>query len=113
MITLTVVLLVVALVLFVLATIGTPSPPRFNLMAAGLAFCVLAMLGGTVRAQERLPLYPPGPNHQGVPSYERDNYPRWCRHYDLRDYVSDRRQCGQDWDCVRRVNRKARICGLR
>jgi hypothetical protein len=47
----TVVLLVVALVLFVLCTLNTPSPPRFNLLAAGLAFCVLAMLAGTVRAQ--------------------------------------------------------------
>jgi hypothetical protein len=44
----TVVFLVVALVLFVLATLNTPSPPRFNLLAAGLAFCVLAALAGTV-----------------------------------------------------------------
>jgi hypothetical protein len=45
---LTVVLLVVALVLFILAALGTPSPPRFNLLAAGLAFCVLAALAGNV-----------------------------------------------------------------
>ena len=46
-----IILLVVALVLFVIATIGVPSPPRFNLLAAGLAFCVLAMLAGHVKAQ--------------------------------------------------------------
>jgi hypothetical protein len=44
----TVILLVVALVLFVLSTLGAPSPPRFNLMAAGLAFCVLAALAGNI-----------------------------------------------------------------
>jgi hypothetical protein len=44
----TVILLVVALVLFVLCTLGVPSAPRFNLLAAGLAFCVLAALAGTV-----------------------------------------------------------------
>jgi hypothetical protein len=44
----TLVLLVVALVLFVLCTLGVPSAPRFNLLAAGLAFCVLAALAGNV-----------------------------------------------------------------
>ena len=29
--------IIAALVLFILATVGVPSPPRFNLMAAGLA----------------------------------------------------------------------------
>lgn len=47
----TVILFVVALVLFVICTIGVPSPPRFNLMAAGLAFIVLALLATSVHAQ--------------------------------------------------------------
>lgn len=40
------ILLVAAFVLFVLATIGVPAPPRFNLMAAGLACWVAAQLFG-------------------------------------------------------------------
>jgi hypothetical protein len=36
--------LIFALVLFILASIGVPSPPRFNLEAAGLAFLAAAML---------------------------------------------------------------------
>lgn len=40
------ILLVAAFVLFVLSAIGIPSPPRFNLMAAGLACWVLAELIG-------------------------------------------------------------------
>lgn len=40
------ILLVAAFVLFVLATIGVPSPSRFNLMAAGLACWVGATLFG-------------------------------------------------------------------
>jgi hypothetical protein len=36
--------LIAALVLFVLAAIGVPSPSRFNLMAAGLACLVLSQL---------------------------------------------------------------------
>lgn len=40
------ILLVAAFVLFVLATIGVPSPSRFNLMAAGLACWVGAALFG-------------------------------------------------------------------
>ena len=43
---LTTILLVAALVLFILATVGIPSPPRFQLMAAGLAFWVAAILFG-------------------------------------------------------------------
>ena len=41
-------LLIVALVLFVLAAIGVPSG-RVNLIAAGLAFCVLAALFPALR----------------------------------------------------------------
>jgi hypothetical protein len=49
MITLSVILLVVALVLFVLAAIAVPVP-RINLVAAGLAFWVLAvLLGGMIK----------------------------------------------------------------
>lgn len=39
-------LLLTAFVLFVLATIGIPSPARFNLMAGGLAFWLAALLFG-------------------------------------------------------------------
>jgi len=43
------ILLVAAFVLFVLAALGVPSPPRFNLMAGGLACWVLSvMLAGRV-----------------------------------------------------------------
>jgi len=38
------ILMVAAFILFVLATIGVVSPPKFNLMAAGLACWVLATL---------------------------------------------------------------------
>jgi hypothetical protein len=40
------ILLVAAFVLFILATLGVPSAPRFNLMAAGLACWVAAQLFG-------------------------------------------------------------------
>ena len=40
------ILMVAAFVLFVLATVGVPSPARFNLMAAGLACWVAATLFG-------------------------------------------------------------------
>ena len=43
---LTTILLVAAFVLFVLSAIGVPSPPRFNLMAGGLACWVLSILLG-------------------------------------------------------------------
>lgn len=39
--------LIAAVVLFILATVGVPSSPRFNLMAAGLACMALASLLGT------------------------------------------------------------------
>lgn len=38
------ILLVFSFVCFVLATVGVPSSPRFNLIAAGLAFLVASML---------------------------------------------------------------------
>lgn len=38
---------VLALVLFFLATLGVPSPPRFNLIAAGLFCLTLAKLLGS------------------------------------------------------------------
>lgn len=41
---LTLILLVFAFVCFVLATVGVQNPPRFNLIAAGLAFWVLSVL---------------------------------------------------------------------
>lgn len=44
----TVILLVFAFVLFVVAALGVPSPPRFNLIAAGLAFWVLSLLATTI-----------------------------------------------------------------
>lgn len=44
----TLILLVLAFVLFVLSAVGVPSPPRFNLMAAGLACWVLSTLLGGV-----------------------------------------------------------------
>ena len=40
------ILLVAALVLFILAAIGIPSPTRFNLVAGGLACWVLSILLG-------------------------------------------------------------------
>lgn len=41
---LSLILLVFAFVCFVLAAIGVPNPPRFNLVAAGLAFWVLTII---------------------------------------------------------------------
>lgn len=41
---LTLILLVFAFVCFFLATIGVPSSPRFNLIAAGLGFWVLSVI---------------------------------------------------------------------
>lgn len=41
---LTLILLVFAFVCFVLAAVGVPSSPRFNLIAGGLAFWVLSVL---------------------------------------------------------------------
>jgi len=46
MVTASVVLLVFALVLFVLSAVGVPSPPRINLMGAGLACWVGSELLG-------------------------------------------------------------------
>lgn len=43
------ILLVAAFILFVLASLGVPSPPRFNLMAAGLACWVLSILVPSIR----------------------------------------------------------------
>ena len=43
------VLLIAAFILFVLAALGVPSPPRFNLMAGGLACWVLSILIPTLR----------------------------------------------------------------
>jgi len=40
------IMMVFALVLFILATVGVPSPSRFNLLAAGLACWVAAVLFG-------------------------------------------------------------------
>jgi len=40
------ILLVAAFVLFLLSAIGVPSAPRFNLVAAGLACWVAALLFG-------------------------------------------------------------------
>ena len=39
-------LLIAGFVLFVLATIGIPSPPRFSLQSAGLACWILAEIIG-------------------------------------------------------------------
>jgi len=49
MVTIGMILLVVALVLFILAGVGVPAPPRFNLVAFGLAFWVLAELIGGLK----------------------------------------------------------------
>jgi hypothetical protein len=46
MITVSLVLMIVALVLFVLAALTVPVPPRVNLVAAGLAFWLLSVLLG-------------------------------------------------------------------
>lgn len=43
---LTIAFLIAALVLFVLATVGVPSPPRFQLLAAGLACYIISLLVG-------------------------------------------------------------------
>jgi hypothetical protein len=45
----TLILLVVAFVLFVLAAVGIPSPPRWNFIAGGLAFWVLTVFLGSVK----------------------------------------------------------------
>jgi len=42
------ILIVFAFVCEVLAAVGVPSPPRFNLMAAGLAFYFLSLLIGGI-----------------------------------------------------------------
>lgn len=42
--TFSLIFLIFAIVLFVLAAIGVPSPPRFNLMAAGLACWAISTL---------------------------------------------------------------------
>lgn len=42
-------LLIAAFVLFVIAAIGVPTPPRFNLMAAGLACWSLSLLLGGMK----------------------------------------------------------------
>jgi hypothetical protein len=44
MATISMILLIVALVLFALAAIGIPQPPKFQFIAAGLAFWVLSVL---------------------------------------------------------------------
>lgn len=49
MATLNLILMVAAFVLFVLSTIGIPSPSRFNLMAGGLACWALAILIGGIK----------------------------------------------------------------
>lgn len=41
---LTIILLVFGFVCFCLAAFGVPSPPRFNLVAAGLAFWILSVI---------------------------------------------------------------------
>ena len=47
MIALHLILLVVSLVLFILAGLGVPNPPRFQFIGWGLAFVVLAFLIST------------------------------------------------------------------
>jgi hypothetical protein len=49
MITLSLVFLIAALVLFIVAAIGVPTPPRFNLVAAGLACFIAAQVSGVIR----------------------------------------------------------------
>ena len=81
----TVILFVVALVLFVICTIGVPSPPRFNLMAAGLAFVVLAILATTVRAEERRVRYPSNYDERQESREwqyrDRGKHDAWCREW--------------------------------
>jgi hypothetical protein len=43
------ILMVAAFVLFLLAALGIPSPPRFNLMAGGLACWSLAVILGGLK----------------------------------------------------------------
>jgi hypothetical protein len=43
------ILLVVAFVLFVLAALGVPSPPRWNFIAGGLACWVLTVILASVK----------------------------------------------------------------
>jgi hypothetical protein len=50
MVTISLILMVAAFVLFLLAALGIPSSPRFNLMAGGLACWVLAQLLGSFPA---------------------------------------------------------------
>jgi hypothetical protein len=49
MATISMILLIVALVLFVLAAIGIPQPPKFQFIAAGLAFWVFSILLGGLK----------------------------------------------------------------
>ena len=87
----TVILFVVALVLFVICTIGVPSPPRFNLMAAGLAFVVLAILATSVHAQTT----PQDPA----------NYLREQRAYDR--MTRDERSESREWQYRNRAKQRA------
>lgn len=41
---LSLVFLIASVILFIIATVGVPSPPRFNLLAAGLACLALSQL---------------------------------------------------------------------
>lgn len=42
--TISIILLIAAFILFVIAAIGVPVPPRFSLIAAGLACWVLSII---------------------------------------------------------------------
>jgi len=49
MVTVSLFLLIAAFILFLLAALNIPSPPRFNLLAFGLALWVLSLLIGNFK----------------------------------------------------------------
>jgi hypothetical protein len=86
----TLVLIIAAFVVFLIAAYGVTA--RWNLVALGLALYMLSLFATTiVRAEERPALYPPKPNYQGNPyredeAYRRErwNKRRWCREWEVR-----------------------------
>jgi len=71
----------------------------FRLM---IAFVLALMVAPLVHAQRPLP----------PPDRDWNDIPRWCRGYSQHDYWRELRACERDWDCRRRVQRKAERCGL-
>jgi hypothetical protein len=77
-------------------------------MIRAFIIALLVMLAPAAQAQQ-----PYSPERGGPQWNQRDNAPRWCRHYDRRDYYRELRACGEDRRCRWDVRRKGERCGLR